>query len=219
MSSEEIINKTIEFVKEQLKKVDASHDWWHVYRVWKLAKEIAESENKKHEINLLAVELGALLHDVADHKFFNEVEELKKVEGFLDSLKVDEDTKEIVLTILKDISFKGKPEKVKDKPIEFLIVQDADRLDAIGAIGIARTFSYGGFKRRLIYDPSQKPKRYKSKEEYVNSDSSTINHFYEKLLLLKDLMNTESGKKIAEHRHKFMEQFLEEFFKEWDGLC
>ncbi len=221
MTSQEIINKTVEFVKQELKDNESGHDWWHVYRVWMLTKKIIETESKSYKVNKLVAELGALLHDIADYKFFDGDESigLKKAEDFLQSLGVDAETICAVVDIIKDISFKGRIKKVRQKPIEFMIVQDADRLDAIGAIGIARTFNYGGFKKRSIYEPGQKPRVYNSKEEYLNTDSSTINHFYEKLLLLKDLMNTETGKKLAEHRHKFMEQFLDEFFKEWNGLC
>ncbi len=218
MKPEDIVNRVVDFVKAELSDNESAHDWWHVYRVWQLAKKIALEESKTHTINILIVELGALLHDIADYKFYGgDVSVgIKKARDFLSSLDVEEDVIEKVIDIIENISFKGRAEKLTDKSKEFEIVQDADRLDAIGAIGIARTFSYGGFKKRVIYDPNQKPKEYKSKEEYINSDSSTINHFYEKLLLLKDLMNTETGKHIAEHRHKFMELFLEEFFKEWN---
>ncbi|WP_346986382.1 HD domain-containing protein [Chryseobacterium sp. POE27] len=209
-----LIEKTVEFVKEKLKGAEAGHDWFHIERVWKLAKKIAETEECNREV----VELAALLHDIADPKFHAGDETLAlKVSGeFLESQGASEEVTEKVLFIIKNISFKNRGEVPKDLPVELKIVQDADRIDAIGAIGIARTFNFGGFKNNLMYDPEIKPKLNMSKEEYKKSDGTTINHFYEKLLLLKDLMNTQKGKEIAGERHDYMLQFLDQFYKEWN---
>jgi uncharacterized protein len=209
-----LIEKTVEFVKEKLKGAEAGHDWFHIERVWKLAKKIAETEECNHEV----VELAALLHDIADPKFHAGDETLAlKVSGeFLESQNASEEVTEKVLFIIKNISFKNRKEAPENLPVELKIVQDADRIDAIGAIGIARTFNFGGFKNNLMYDPEIKPKLNMSKEEYKKSDGTTINHFYEKLLLLKDLMNTQKGKEIAGERHDYMLQFLDQFYKEWN---
>lgn len=208
-----LIENTVEFVKDKLKGAEAGHDWYHIERVWKLSKKIAEAEN----CNMEVVELAALLHDIADPKFHNGDESLalKVSQQFLESQQASEDFIEKVLFIIKNISFKNRGEVPEDLPIELKIVQDADRIDAIGAIGVARTFNFGGFKNNLMYDPEIKPKLNMSKEEYKKSDGTTINHFYEKLLLLKDLMNTQKGKEIAAERHDFMLQFLDQFYKEW----
>ena len=216
MNQETIILKTVEFVKQTLAGAEGGHDWWHIYRVWKLAKHIAETENA----NLFVVELGALLHDIADSKFNDGDEEAgpRKAREFLNSLGVDEPVIKQVDNIITHISFKGGNESQSFKSPELDIVQDADRLDAIGAIGIARTFNYGGFKNREIYNPEIKPNLHMSKEEYKQSSAPTLNHFYEKLLLLKDRMNTQSGQQMAAERHRFMESFLDEFYKEWDGV-
>ena len=216
MNQETIILKTVEFVKQTLAGAEGGHDWWHIYRVWKLAKHIAETENA----NLFVVELGALLHDIADSKFNDGNEEAgpRKAHEFLNSLGVDEPVITHVENIITHISFKGGNESQSFKSPELDIVQDADRLDAIGAIGIARTFNYGGFKNREIYNPEIEPNLNMSKEEYKQSSAPTLNHFYEKLLLLKDRMNTQSGQQMAAERHRFMESFLDEFYKEWDGV-
>jgi uncharacterized protein len=208
------IENTIEFVKEKLEGAEAGHDWFHIERVWKLSQKIAESENCNNEV----VELGALLHDIADPKFHNgdETIALKVSREFLENEDVSENIIEQVLFIIKNISFKNRGEAPKDLPIELKIVQDADRLDAIGAIGIARTFNFGGFKNNLMYHPDIEPKLNMSKEEYKKSDGTTINHFYEKLLLLKDLMNTDKGKELAQERHDVMLKFLDQFYKEWN---
>ena len=215
MNHQKIIDKTVEFVKATLANAEGGHDWWHIYRVWKLAKHIAQSE----KVDVLVVELGALLHDIADSKFHNGNETIgpKKARTFLTSIDVDEAIILHVENIINNISFKGGNSLQTFESLELDIVQDADRLDAIGAIGIARTFNYGGFKNRAMYDPDSKPNLNLTKEEYKNSTAPTINHFYEKLLLLKDRMNTSTGKAMAIHRHQFMEQFLEEFYKEWEG--
>ncbi len=216
MVNEVIINRTIDFVKLTLREAEGGHDWWHIYRVWKLSKRIADSE----DVNLLVVELGALLHDIADYKFYNGNEEIgpRIAKEFLESLNLDEDIINQVVEIIRNISFKGTLNR-KFISKELNVVQDADRLDAMGAIGIARTFNYGGFKGRELYNPEVKPKLNMSKEEYIKNNSPTINHFYEKLLILKNGMNTKTGKKLAEHRHKFMEDFLKEFYREWNGEC
>jgi uncharacterized protein len=208
------ITLTINFVKEKLEGAEAGHDWFHIERVWKLSKKIAEKEGG----NLEVIELSALLHDIADPKFHNgdETLALKISQNFLEEIHVEAELIEQVLFVIKNISFKNRAEAPENPPLELQIVQDADRLDAIGAIGIARTFNFGGFKNNLMYHPEIKPNLGMNKEEYKKSNGTTINHFYEKLLLLKDLMNTETAKKIASERHNFMLQFLDEFYKEWN---
>ena len=205
---------TINFVKEKLEGAEAGHDWFHIERVWKLSKKIAEKEGG----NLEVIELSALLHDIADPKFHNgdETLALKISKDFLEEIHVNAELIEQVLFVIKNISFKNRAEAPENPPLELQIVQDADRLDAIGAIGIARTFNFGGFKNNLMYHPEIKPNLGMNKEEYKKSNGTTINHFYEKLLLLKDLMNTETAKRIASERHDFMLQFLDEFYKEWN---
>lgn len=215
MDKKNKISQTVEFVKQTLANAEGGHDWWHIYRVWKLAKELACNE----KVDLFVVELGALLHDIADSKFHNGDEEVgsRIAREFLSSLSVDEQSILHVENIINNISFKGGKEAQKFKSLELDVVQDADRMDAIGAIGIARTFNYGGHKNREIYNPTIPPNLNMSKEEYKNSDAPTINHFYEKLLLLKDRMNTKAGIAMAERRHAFMMLYLEEFYKEWEG--
>ncbi|MBN2457635.1 HD domain-containing protein [Candidatus Woesearchaeota archaeon] len=209
-----VIQKTIDFVKEVLSDAEGGHDWWHIYRVWKLSKHIAQTE----DVDNFVVELGALLHDIADSKFHDGDEEIgpRKAREFLSSLDVEEEVITHIENIISNISFKGGKHTQKFKSPELDVVQDADRLDAMGAIGVARTFNYGGHKGREIYNPEIKPDLNTTKEEYKNSNAPTLNHFYEKLLLLKDRMNTNTGKSMAEHRHRYMEQFLDEFYKEWD---
>lgn len=215
MNKDHIINQTVEFVKQTLANAEGGHDWWHIYRVWKTAKHLAQDE----KVDLFVVELGALLHDIADSKFHNGDESVgpKKAREFLSSRQVDEDVIVHVEQIISNISFKGGKEAQKFKSSELDVIQDADRMDAIGAIGIARTFNYGGHKNREIYNPEIEPNLNMTKEEYKNSTAPTINHFYEKLLLLKDRMNTKAGKVMAEQRHKFMEQYLDQFYREWEG--
>ena len=216
MDKQEIIKNTIQFVQKTLVNAEGGHDWFHIQRVYNNAKLIAKGENA----DLFIVELGALLHDIADYKFHNgdESKGPKIAAEFLKTQEVSEEETAHVIKIIENVSFKGGNEAQTFNSIELQIVQDADRLDAIGAIGIARTFNYGGFKGRALHDPEIKPNLKMTKEEYKSSTAPTINHFYEKLLLLKDLMNTETGLKIAEERHRFMEQYLEQFYKEWDGL-
>ena len=210
-----LIDKTILFVKEKLKDAEAGHDWFHMQRVYKNALLIADGE----QCDLDVVKLGALLHDIADSKFHDGDESVgpKVAREFLESQNASEEIIVHVVNIIENISFKGGNFEKKFTSKELEIVQDADRLDALGAIGIARTFNYGGFKNRPLYNPDIAPNLNMSKEEYKNSESPTLNHFYEKLLLLKDKMNTETGKKIAEERHRFMELFLSQFYAEWDG--
>jgi len=210
----ELINRTIELVKEKLEGTESGHDWFHIERVWKLSLKIQEKEGG----DKLIIELAALLHDIADPKFYNGDETIASriVNEFLTEQKVDSETIEKVIFIIENMSFKNRNDAPENLPLELKIVQDADRLDAIGAIGIARTFNFGGYKNNLMYHPNIKPKLNQSKEEYKKSNGTTINHFYEKLLLLKDLLNTETAKEIAEHRHQFMLQFLDEFYKEWN---
>jgi uncharacterized protein len=214
MNKSEILNNTVEIVKQKLKDAEAGHDWFHIERVWKNARKIAQTEI----CDIFIVEIAALLHDIADSKFNDGNEEIgpETAKNILESLNLDEESINNVVQIIRNISFKGGHKYSDFNSIELQIVQDADRLDAIGAIGIARAFNYGGFKNRTLYDPEIKPDLNMSKEAYKKSAAPTINHFYEKLLLLKDLMNTESGKKLAEERHLFMEQFLDQFYKEWN---
>jgi len=216
MDTIELIKKTIAFVKLQLQNAEGGHDWFHIERVYKNALLIAKEE----ECNLLVIQLGALLHDIADSKFHNGDETIgpKIARTFLQEQNVTEDTILHVVNIIENISFKGGNFEKKFNSIELDIVQDADRLDALGAIGIARAFNYGGFKNRVLYDPEIAPLNNMTKDEYKNNNNPTLNHFYEKLLLLKDKMNTVTGKKIALERHKYMENFLSQFYAEWEGL-
>ncbi|MCK7589609.1 HD domain-containing protein [Subsaxibacter sp. CAU 1640] len=209
------IEKTIAFVKQQLAAAEGGHDWFHIQRVLNNALLISKNEN----VDVFVVQLGALLHDIADSKFHNGDETIgpKVAREFLFGINVDSNIIEHIIKIIENISFKGGNEPQKFKSAELDVIQDADRLDALGAIGIARTFNYGGFKNRTLFDPSIQPNLKMSKEEYKASTAPTINHFYEKLLLLKDKMNTKTGKKIADMRHQFMELYLEQFYAEWDG--
>lgn len=210
-----LIENTITFVKATLANAEGGHDWFHIERVYNNATHIAKGE----PVDELVVALGALLHDIADSKFFNGDETVgpKMATEFLISQNCDSAVIEHVVQIIKNISFKGGNKAQEFTSTELDVVQDADRLDAIGAIGIARTFNYGGFKNRKLYDPEIKPQLDMTIDEYKKSTAPTINHFYEKLLLLKDRMNTKTGKKIAEKRHAYMEGFLEQFYREWEG--
>lgn len=210
-----VINQTADLVKHHLAGAEGGHDWWHTWRVWKLAKQIATTE----EGDGFVIELGALLHDIADSKFFDGDEEIgpRTAGNFLRSLKVNDRIVTHIENIISNISFRGGNTPQKFSSPELKIVQDADRLDAMGAIGIARAFNYGGFKNREIYNPEVKPNLNLTKESYKINVAPTINHFYEKLLLLKDKMNTETGKSMAGQRHDFMIKFLDEFYREWSG--
>ena len=215
MDNSDIVHKTILFVQEKLENAEGGHDWFHIERVYKNALLIAE--NEVCDVNV--VKLGALLHDIADSKFHDGDEAIgpKIAREFLESENADEVTIQHVINIIENLSFKGGNAEKTFSSVELDIVQDADRLDAMGAIGIARTFNYGGFKNRPLYNPNIAPNLHMSKEEYKSSEAPTLNHFYEKLLLLKDKMNTETGKKIAQERHRYMEGFLSQFYAEWDG--
>ncbi|MGY0391354.1 HD domain-containing protein [Bizionia sp. KMM 8389] len=216
MLQAEVISKTINFVKDQLQGAEGGHDWFHIERVYKNAVLIA----KKEQANNLVVALGALLHDIADSKFHNGDETIGPsiARDFLLDEHVDLPTIDHVVKIIENISYSSSLDPNKTfKSIELDIVQDADRLDALGAIGIARTFNYGGFKNRALYNPDIKPNLNMDKATYKASNTPTINHFYEKLLLLKNKMNTNTGRELAEARHQFMESFLDQFYKEWDG--
>jgi len=217
MDKTQIIQNTIAFVKETLKDAEGGHDWFHIERVYKNSLLIAKDEN----VDEFIVSLGALLHDIADAKFYNGDETIgpKMARKFLENQEVDESTIVHVENIINYISFKSSLEKGKKfSSPELDVVQDADRLDAIGAIGIARCFNYGGFKNRALYNPEIPPNLNMTKKEYKKSTAPTINHFYEKLLLLKDKMNTSTGQRIAADRHLYMEQFLAQFFDEWKGV-
>ncbi|MFV0571664.1 MAG: HD domain-containing protein [Xanthomarina gelatinilytica] len=216
MNQKEQIEKTIAFVKETLKHGEGGHDWFHALRVFNNCSLISKNE----VVDVFVVQLGALLHDIADSKFHDGNETLgpKLARDFLNSIQIEKQVIDHVINIIENISYGSSlnPSKTFKTP-ELDVVQDADRLDALGAIGIARTFNYGGFKNRALYNPGIQPNLNMSKEEYKASTAPTINHFYEKLLLLKDLMNTKTGKDIAQKRHEFMELYLEQFYAEWEG--
>jgi len=215
MKQEEIVQKTVGFVKEKLDGDSSGHDWWHIYRVWNLAKKI----QKKEGGDLYIIEMAALLHDVADWKFYaDESEGLKIIHDWLINIEVQNIDIEKIIKIIKNVSFKGAGVKDQMETVEGKIVQDADRLDAIGAVGIARTFAFGGKFGNEMHNPDIKKQHHNNFEEYKNSKGTTINHFYEKLLLLKDRLNTNTARKIAEERHQFMEIFLKQFYDEWESL-
>jgi uncharacterized protein len=215
LNRDQLIAETVNFVKKTLEGAESGHDWWHIQRVWNNTLQILKTETADQ----LIVELAALLHDIADSKFHDGDEEIgpKKAGDFLSSQKLPEDVILHVQQIIRSMSFKASFGNIEFQSRELEIVQDADRLDAIGAIGIARAFTYGGYKNRELYNPGIAPSLNMSKEEYKNSSAPTINHFYEKLLPLKDKMNTETGKRVAAERHVFMEQYLAQFYKEWNG--
>ena len=211
-----IIEHTEDYVYKLLKDDASGHDWWHIHRVRNLAKSIAKQERK--EINFFICEMAALLHDVADEKMNKtEAEGEKKVRSWLSTHPITEEETEQIMDIILHMSYKGGTNKTKLTSIEGKIIQDADRLDAIGAIGIARTMAYSGSKNRLIHDPEKKPREHLTIEDYRSGEDTAIMHFYEKLLKLKEKMNTTPGKKLAEQRHAFMEHYLSEFYAEWDG--
>ena len=209
------ITQTVAFVKDALQNAEAGHDWFHIERVFKNTQAI----NLKEKGDWSTVALAALLHDIADSKFHDGDEELgpHKAGEFLKEIGVEAGIIEHVQQIIRNMSFKASFDTITFHSKELDIVQDADRLDAIGAIGIARAFTYGGYKNRVMYDPSIAPNLHMTKDEYKNTTAPTINHFYEKLLLLKDLMKTETGKQMAEQRHQFMLDYLEQFYAEWEG--
>ena len=211
----DIIRNTIGFVQKNLADAEGGHDWFHIERVWKNAMLIAKEEDCDMEL----VQLAALLHDIADSKFHGGDEEIgpRTAQDWLERSSYPPERIARIVQIIRAISYKGGKNEHKDSSMEFKVVQDADRLDAIGAIGIARTFNYGGFKNRPLYNPEIPANPNQSKEEYKNNPGPTINHFYEKLLLLKDLMHTATGKRLAHERHLFMESFLDQFYQEWNG--
>jgi len=215
MTNKEIIAAVSAHIESLFEYESTGHDWYHIERVWKNAKQIQANEGG----DLFVIEIGALLHDIADHKFVEnaDVEAENRTRQLLGSLHVAEETILAVLHIVLNCSFKGGIGDNKMKSLEGLIVQDADRLDAIGAIGVARTFAYGGKAGNMIYDPKVKPTTFKSAEEYRTKRTHTINHFYEKLLLLKEGMNTKKGIELAQQRDEFMRSFLEQFYGEWEG--
>lgn len=215
MDRADIIQQTITFVKETLRGAESGHDWFHIERVWNTARTIGREE----QADLLVVELAALLHDIADSKFHGGDEEIgpSTAANFLNSIKVDPSISFHVEQIIRHMSFKASLGKPSFNSLEMEVVQDADRLDAIGAIGIARAFTYGGHKNRPLFDPEIQPRLNMTREEYKNNEGPTINHFYEKLLLLKDKMNTGSAKRLAAERHKFMEEYLAQFYAEWNA--
>ena len=215
MNKDTILKQTAEYIKTKLSGESSGHDWWHVYRVWKNAVNIAQHENA----DLFTIELASLLHDISDWKLNDGDVDIgpRLAREWLAQIQVEENIIDHVCEIIKEMSFKGAGVKTPMRTIEGLIVQDADRLDAMGAIGIARTFAYGGHRGREMHNPAIPVELHDSFEKYKNDSRPSINHFYEKLLLLKDLMNTETAKKIAEQRHLFMERYLTEFFSEWEG--
>lgn len=215
MTKTEIINKTVHFVQEKMSGESSGHDWWHIYRVWNMSKKLQKMEGG----DLFIIEMAALLHDIADWKFNeNEEEGLELVRQWLDRFDLETAKKVQIIDIIKNVSYKGAGVKDKMDSLEGIIVQDADRLDAIGALGVARTFAFGGKFGNPIHDPNVQVQMHQNFEEYKNAKGTTVNHFYEKLLLLKDRMNTESAKQIANERHVYMENFLKQFYDEWDSL-
>lgn len=213
LKKNKVIETTIAFVKEQFQNEPTGHDWFHIDRVVKLSEKIAQEEGG----DLYKIKLIAFLHDISDYKLNeNEKEGVAKLERFLNNAIEDESLRQQILLDIEGISFKGAEVRTSMLSKEGQIVQDADRLDAIGAIGIARAFAYGGNKKRSMYNPDEKPEVHQSFKDYKSSKGHTINHFYEKLLLLKDRLNTKTAKKIAQERHTFMESFLDQFYREWD---
>jgi uncharacterized protein len=214
MNKNDIIQKTSAYIKQEFWNDSSGHDWWHIYRVWKNAVTICRHE----KADVFVVELAALLHDLDDWKFNESEDETPhRANAWMRQRGVDPRVNEQVCEIIMNVSYKGAQVENKMKSLEGLIVQDADRLDAIGAIGIGRAFAYGGYKNRPMYDPESSNQMHASFDEYKNSKSATINHFYEKLLLLKDRMNTTTAKRIAEQRHEVMLRFLDQFMNEWEG--
>jgi uncharacterized protein len=216
MNSAALIQKTAEFVKLKFSGEGSGHDWWHMYRVWQLAKTIGAQETG---VDMFVVEMGALLHDIADWKFHAGDEEAgpKAARQWLESLGVNEAVIGHIEDIIRTVSFKGAGVASNMKTLEGKIIHDADKLDALGAIGVARTFAYGGARHRPIYDPNVKPDVHDSFENYKKNNGPSINHFYEKLLLLKERLYTDGAKQLADHRHAYMQEFLDEFYSEWNG--
>lgn len=215
MTQEEIIKATRDHVKEKFANEGSGHDWWHIQRVWNTALHIAEAE----QADTFVVSLGALLHDIADHKFHGGDDSLgpKVTRPWLEQFGIAPSIVNHVCEIVANVSFKGAGTTTTMHTLEGKIVQDADRLDALGAVGIARVFAYAGYKGTAIYDPEVSPENHQTFAQYKASSGPAINHFYEKLLLLKDRMNTPTGKRMAVMRHEYMEAFLAQFYQEWEG--
>jgi len=217
MTDADLIADTIVFVKKTLHGAEGGHDWFHIERVFNNTLLLSQEE----EVNLRIVSLAALLHDIADPKFHDGDETMgpKMAREFLTGLAIDQKSIDHVIKIIENMSFKNSLEKKGNvfTSKELQVVQDADRLDAIGAIGIARAFNYGGFKNRELHNPDVPPKLDMDKETYKKAKGPTVNHFYEKLLLLKDKMNTDAGRKLAEKRHQYMLDYLDQFYAEWNG--
>jgi uncharacterized protein len=211
-----IVTQIADYVKNKFAHESSGHDWWHIYRVWMVALQIADRENANREV----VSLGALLHDIADHKFHGGDNSVgpRVAHTLLHDMGADHALIRKVVAIVEEVTFKGAGVATPVSSIEAACVQDADRLDAIGAVGIARAFAFGGSRNRLLHNPESKPHLHDNFEAYKNDQGATINHFYEKLLLLKDRMQTTHGTKLAELRHRIMEDYLEQFFAEWEGL-
>jgi uncharacterized protein len=215
MNKQQVIKKTTAYIKNNFYGESSGHDWWHIYRVWQNAKAIG----KKEKANMFVVEMAALLHDIADYKFHGGDENIggTVAREYLEKMSVSEKDVNDIVYIIDNISFKGALVKEKMKSLEGKVVQDADRLDALGAIGIARVFATGAKLNRPIYDPNVKPTMHKNFKQYSKKNGHSINHFYEKLLLLKHRMNTKTGKKIANERHVYMQKYLDRFYKEWEA--
>ncbi len=214
MNEASLVQRAYDYICESMVNGDPGHDKWHVYRVWRLAQQICLEEPST---NKLVVELGAVLHDIGDWKFHGEGEGVRKTRLWLSSQGVDEEIIASVEAIVRDISFKGALVEEPILSLEGKIVQDADRLDAIGAIGVARCFTYGGYKRRVLHDPSLRPVLHTSADAYHHANGTAVNHFYEKLLLLKERLHTRAARRIAEQRHQFMTSYLDQFLAEWEG--
>ncbi len=211
MKKEHLIEKTARYIQQEFSHEGSGHDWWHIHRVWQLAQWIARREGA----SVFIVEMAALLHDLDDWKLSQPNE--AKARKWMEQLGIPPNDQQTIQQVIDQVSFKGAGVDTTPDSLEARVVQDADRLDAMGAIGIARTFAYGGHKNRLIYDPEEQPVLHDSFDAYQQSTGPTINHFYEKLLLLKDRINTATGQKLARQRHQFMEHYLEQFFREWNN--
>jgi uncharacterized protein len=215
MNNHEIIQKTELFILAEFSSEGSGHDWFHIDRVRKMALKLGQSE----DCDLFQVEMAALLHDLDDWKLTGSDSHYPSgAKRWLDKMEVREEISNLILRIIEDVSYMGAGTETPARSVEASVVQDADRLDAIGALGIARTFAYGGHKSRLIYDPSIPPVMHSDFQSYKSSTAPTINHFYEKLLLLKDRMNTEAARIIARDRHQFMQDYLTQFFEEWEAI-
>lgn len=214
-AEQQLIDRVAGEVRKRLEGAESGHDWWHIVRVWNMAKRLGQEEGAE----MVIVELGALLHDIADWKFHagDDTAGPRIAREILEAAQASPNVVDRVVRIVETVSFKGAGVANAIDSLEGQVVQDADCLDAIGAIGVARTFAYGGHKNRVMYDPNEKPVLHASKEAYMKSTGTTINHFYEKLLLLKDRMHTKAAREIAADRHAFLEEYLSRFLAEWEG--